>query len=89
VTSVVLGGQQRTAKFAGAIELKSDVQKQDAVRAALGAKIVGPYVSGSLQYSKSRGLDSARQEDRYADVAYMGMSASGGNTLIGAEYANR
>lgn len=88
MTSAVLGGQQRTAKLAGAIEHKSNAQKQDAIRAALGAKIIAPYISGSFQYSKGRGSDSSRQEDRYDDVAYMGMSASGGDTLIGSEYDN-
>jgi hypothetical protein len=83
---VLLGGQQRTVKFAGAMELKTDEQRQDAVRGALGAKIVAPYVSASFQYSKGRGSGSSRKDEEYADLSYLGMSASGGDTLIGAEY---
>ena len=83
---MLLGGQQRTVKFAGAMELKTDEQKQDAVRGALGAKIVAPYVSASLKYSKRRGTGSSRKDEEYADLSYLGMSASGGDTLIGAEY---
>ena len=68
------------------MDLETDDQKQDAVRGALGAKIVAPYVSASLKYSKRRGTGSSRKDEEYADLSYLGMSASGGDTLIGAEY---
>ena len=88
ITSVLLGGQQRTVKFSGAMKSETNKQKQDAVRAALGAKIVAPYVSASFQYSRRRGTGSSAKDQDYADLSYLGMSASGGDTLIGAEYVS-
>jgi hypothetical protein len=89
VTSVVLGGQQKTVKAAAAMENKTDEQKQDAVRGALGTKILAPYISGSLEFSRERGTGSSHKETMFTDLSYLGMSASGGDTLIGSEYDSR
>ena len=70
------------------MESKTDDQNQDAVRGALGAKIVAPYVYASFQSSKRRGTGSSAKGQEYADLSYLGMSASGGDTLIGAEYVS-
>lgn len=88
VTSVLLGGQQRTVKFSGVMELKTDDQKQDAVRGALGAQIVAPYVSASFGYSKRHGTKSSHKDEEHANLSFLGMSANGGNTLIGAEHVS-
>ncbi|KAH8668959.1 hypothetical protein BX600DRAFT_265923 [Xylariales sp. PMI_506] len=88
VTSVVLGGQQRTVKAAGAMEQKTDVQRQDAVRMALGAQVLAPYVSASFKSSRERGTSSTHKEDLYADLSFLGMSANGGDTLIGSDVPN-
>ncbi|KAI1328470.1 hypothetical protein F5Y16DRAFT_155470 [Xylariaceae sp. FL0255] len=85
VTSVVLGGQQRTVKLSGALEQMTDHQKEDAVRGALGAKISAPYVTASLQRSKDHGTGSSAKNQEYADLSFISMSANGGDTLVGAD----
>lgn len=86
VTSVLLGGQQRTVKLAGAVAAEDNGKKQDAVRGALGAKIAAPYLSASLNRSSQRGSGSAQTDKQYTDLSYLAMSATGGDTLIGPEY---
>ena len=84
MTSVLLGGQQKTSKFAAALDIEKEQVQQDALRAAVGAKINAPYLSTSLQVSKEKGTSEIRGDQKYVNLAYLGMSASGGNTLIGS-----
>lgn len=85
VTSVLLGGQQKTSKFAAALIIKNKGLQQDALRSAVGVKINAPYISSALQLSKEKETAETRGDQQYTNLSYLGMSATGGNTLIGSE----
>ena len=85
VTSVLLGGQQKTSKFAGSLNTKDEKAHEDALRSALGVKINAQYASGSTQISSESSNSTARGDSQYTNLAYLGMSASGGDSLIGSE----
>ena len=86
VTSALLGGQQKTSKFAAALDIKDEEIQQDALRGAVGAKINAQFVVASGTYSKGTGMAAIRTDQQYTDLSYLGMSASGGDTRIGSEY---
>jgi hypothetical protein len=85
VTSALLGGQQKTVKVASALEFKDAQQKRDALRGALGARIVAPFISAGLNYSKEHGSGTSYSEDKYTSISYLGMNATGGDTLVSPE----
>jgi hypothetical protein len=43
VTSVLLGGQQKTSKYATTVDGKESGMEQDALRSAIAAKINSPH----------------------------------------------
>ncbi len=86
VTSVLLGGQQKTCKYAAALDVSGEEVQQDALRSAIGAKINTPYVAASVAYGKESGSGTSRSDQQYTNLSSLGMSASGGDTLIGSEY---
>ena len=85
VTSVLLGGQQKTSKFAGAFSIKDEETHEDALRTALGVKIHAQYVSGGTQISGANSNSVSQADSQYTNLAYLGMNASGGDPLIGSE----
>jgi len=72
-------------KVASALESKDDQQNCDALRGALGARIAAPFVNVGFSYSKDRGSGTSDIEDRYRSLSYLGMNATGGDTLISPE----
>ncbi len=87
VTSVLLGGQQRTSKFAAALDVVGEESQQDALRSAVGAKVNAQFVGASATYSRDKGAGESGNDGKYTNLSYLGMSASGGNPLVGSEYA--
>jgi hypothetical protein len=85
VTSVLLGGQQKTTKFAGALDRQDTAKQQDAIRWAVGAKVNAPYAAVGAQYSREKGTDDTSAEKDYVNSSYLALSATGGNTLIGSD----
>jgi hypothetical protein len=85
VTSVLLGGQQKTTKFAGAFDRQDTAKQQDAIRWAVGAKVTAPYVAIGGQYSRDKGANEESAEKVYLNSSYLALSATGGNTLIGSD----
>jgi hypothetical protein len=85
VTSVLLGGQQKTTKFAGALNKQDNAKQQDAIRWAVGAKVNAPYANIGAQYSREKGSAETVAEKDYVDSSYLALSATGGDTLLGSD----
>ena len=85
VTSVLLGGQQRTSKYAASFELRNDEVQQDALRGAIGANVNAQYLSASVKSTKEQETNETQSNQKYSNLAYLGMSAVGGDPLIGSE----
>lgn len=85
VTSLVLGGQQRTSKFAASLELNNEEIQQDALRGAIGVNVNAQYLSASAKKTTEEGQSKTRSGHEYSDLSYLGMSAIGGDPLIGSE----
>ena len=86
VTSVLLGGQQKTSKFASALKASHTDDQQEALRSAFGAKVNAQYASASMQISSERKTGETRDDSQYTNLSYLGTSTNGGNALIGSEY---
>lgn len=89
VTSVLLGGQQKTSKFAAAMKVENQEDQQEALPSAFGAKVNAQYVSASTQISQERRIGEVRNDEQYTNLSYLGTSTNGGNALIGSEYVTR
>ena len=85
MTSVLLGGQQKTSKYAAALEKDTTELEEDALRDAFGTKINAQYVAASVQLSKERGSSQLEKESRYLSLSHLGMCSTGGDTLGGSE----
>lgn len=85
VTSLVLGGQQRTSKYAASPQLGNEQIQQDALRGALEVNVNAQYLSASISKSTEREKTETRSDHKYSDLSYLGMSAVGGDPLIGSE----
>ena len=85
VTSVLLGGQQKTSKYAAALEKDSVELREDALRDAFGTKINAQYIAASVQSSKERGTSLSETESRHLGLSQLGMCSTGGDTLGGSE----
>jgi hypothetical protein len=85
VTSVLLGGQQKTTKFAGAFQRQDHVIQQDALRWAVGAKVNAPYANVGIEYTRAKGHKDTTGENDYINSSYLALSATGGDTLIGSD----
>ena len=85
VTSLVLGGQQRTSKYAASLEMSNEEVQQDALRSAIGVSVNAQYVSASAKKTTEQGKSQNRSGQKYSDLSYLGMSAIGGDPLIGSE----
>lgn len=82
VTSVLLGGQQKTTKFAGAVEREDNARQEDAIRWAVGAKVNAPYANVGLQYGRDKGTVEDSTEKDYINSSYLALTATGGDTLL-------
>jgi hypothetical protein len=85
VTSVLLGGQQKTTKFAGAVEREDNARQEDAIRWAVGAKVNAPYANVGLQYGRDKGTVEDSTEKDYINSSYLALTATGGDTLLGVD----
>lgn len=85
VTSILLGGQQKTSKFAAALNTLDEDIQQDALRSAIGAKVNAQYISSSIQVSREKSNTVSQDDQQYTSLSSLGISSSGGDTLIGSE----
>lgn len=81
----MLGGQQRTSKYAASLEINNEEIQQDALRGAIGVNVNAQYLSASVKNSTEAGKSETRSGNKYSDLSYLGMSAIGGDPLIGSE----
>ena len=79
-------GQQRTSKYAASLETQNDKVQQDALRGVIGANVNTQYFSTSVKNTKEQGRAETRSDQKYSNLSYLGMSAIGGDPLIGSEY---
>lgn len=85
VTSVLLGGQQTSSKFAAALNNTANELQQDALRNAIGVQLNAKYVATSAKFSSEKGTSSSSNEQQNSSLSQLGMRSRGGNTLWGSD----
>ena len=65
--------------------MNNEEVQQDALRGAIGASVNAQYLSASVKKTIEQEKSESRSGQKYSDLSYLGMSAIGGNPLIGSE----
>ena len=82
-TSVLLGGQQRTAKLATSESINNNVESQDNLSRELGVSVSAQYASLSANFGSERKRAAAEAEHTIGDLSQLAMTAHGGDVTIG------
>ena len=65
--------------------MSNEEVQQDALRSAIGVSVNAQYLSASAKKTTEQGKSQNRSGQKYSDLSYLGMSAIGGDSLIGSE----
>jgi hypothetical protein len=65
--------------------MNNEEVQHDALRSAIGVNVNAQYISASVKSTTEHGKSQNRSSQNFSDLSYLGMSAIGGNPLIGSE----